>query len=111
MHREILNIHKTNSRTTVVDHINRNGLDNRRFNIRICTDYTNNHRAIKNYKNKTSKYIGVKKTKFGRFNSSIKMKGRVYNLGNFKSEKEAALAYNSAAIKLYGELARINADV
>lgn len=42
-------------------------------------------------------------------NSKIKYKGKVYNLGNFKTVKAAALAYNKKALELYGpELAILN---
>ena len=90
-----------------VDHINRDGLDNRRHNLRFCTNAQNNHCAP--YGKGTSKYKGVswqKKSK--RWIVSIKHNGKVLSLGRFNGEDEAALAYNKKAQALWGEFAYIN---
>ena len=57
--------------------------------------------------NKLSKYIGVTKNQ-NKWTSRIRKDGVKYSLGAYLSEKEAALAYNTKAIELYGELAKLN---
>ncbi len=110
MHREIasLRIRKL-SENEVVDHRNRDGLDNRSENIRIATR-SENHANSKKYKNKgASKFKGVGWDKVNRkWRAKIMIDYCTIHLGRFDSEIEAALAYNKAAIKLFGEFALIN---
>lgn len=92
----------------VVDHINGNILDNRRCNLRICTQKEN----IKNQKirrNNTSGYKGV------HFNKKLKKWCARYSLNNkrkhigyYNTPKEAAIAYNEKTLEHYGEFARLN---
>lgn len=91
-----------------VDHVDGNGLNNQRSNLRICT-HAQNMANKKSKKNGTSKYLGVHKTpSYGKWQAKIKHdKKRIY-LGSFKNEIEAALAYNEAAIKIHGEFAKLN---
>ncbi len=103
MHRLIMNAKKGQ----VTDHKNYDTLDNRKSNLRICTNAENirNARPRKN----TSKYKGVywyKKSKNWR--SHIKINGKRITLGSFTDEKNAALAYNIAAKKYFGEFAYLN---
>lgn len=88
-----------------VDHINRNGLDNRRCNLRICT-------KNQNQKNKSnfgkSKYHGVSLFSCGKCKASIQSDKLPYYLGSFNTEIEAALAYDRMAILLHGEYANLN---
>ena len=101
MHRQILETPKG----MVSDHINGNGLDNRRENLRICSQ-SNNSMNRKPQKG-TSLYKGV--TADGnKWTARIKTLGKIYNLGTFNSEIEAARTYDSAAKKMFGEFARIN---
>lgn len=90
-----------------VDHINGNGLDNRKENLRECTNSQNQGNVKKN--KGTSKYKGVHKTKDGYFEAGlfISNKGRQY-LGRFKSEDEAGHIYNKAAVQHFGEFAVLN---
>lgn len=91
-----------------VDHIDNNGLNNTRTNLRICTNGQNNMNAYK-IRNGTSKYKGVswcKKSQIWR--AFVCINGKSKNLGNFKSEIEAAYAYDKAAMEYYGEFARPN---
>ena len=55
----------------------------------------------------TSKYIGVSKSKVSWW-ARINAKGRHIHIGSFKTEKEAALAYNVEALKYFGDKARLN---
>jgi hypothetical protein len=79
-----------------VDHKNRNGLDNQRCNLRIAchSDNMKNRRKHRG----TSNYTGVS-LHFGQWLSRININGKQKYLGWFKSEIEAAKAYNTAAIE------------
>jgi hypothetical protein len=106
MHRYILNAQITDK---MIDHINRNKLDNRRENLRFVSFDINSHNVTK-HKNCKCKYIGVTSVKFvrTRYHAYITHNRKRYNLGTFDTEKEAALAYNNKAIELYGEFANLN---
>ncbi len=88
-----------------VDHINHDGLDNRRCNLRLATRANNchNQRSFKG----SSKYKGVWRVG-EKWAACIRVDGRSKRLGTFVSEKEAALAYNQAAREHYGEFAKLN---
>ena len=85
------------------DHINGDKLDNRRENLRVCTSSQNHMNKIS--KRGTSKYKGVYKEK-RRKGWIVRIK-RIY-IGEFSCEIEAAKAYNEAAIREFGEFARLN---
>ena len=88
-----------------IDHISRNGLDNRRRNIRFCTRSQNNQNRKKRYKFFTSHYKGVYWIK--RDKKWCAQINHTY-LGRFKTETEAAKAYDKEAKKLYGKFAKTN---
>jgi hypothetical protein len=91
-----------------IDHINHNGLDNRRCNLRPATISQNNWNSLKR-KNTTSKYKGVYWCKIThKWLSKIKMYGKSYHLGYYKKEIDAARAYNIKAKELFGEYAKLN---
>lgn len=90
-----------------VDHINRNGLDNRRGNLRIVTHAQN--MCNQKVRTGTSKYKGVIwYNKNNKWLARIRKNGKAIHLGYFVCEIEAALAYNAAALKYHGEFARLN---
>lgn len=92
----------------MVDHINGNGLDNRRSNLRIATKAQNgwNRSAPKS---NTSGYKGVSRAKGGKkWRAYITVLHKRYSLGVFQYIKDAARAYNIAALKYHGEFARLN---
>lgn len=97
---------------SLVDHINTNGLDNRRENLRPATRSQNNANA-RGHANGTSPYKGVSwKTRRGIWVAQIGVAGipkkKTHHLGCFEDPTEAARAYDSAALALYGEFARLN---
>ncbi len=78
----------------IIDHINGNGLDNRRENLRVVTTRQNQQNL---HIPKSSRYPGViwyKQTK--RWQARIKINGRSKHLGYFKDEFEAATVYRVA---------------
>ena len=92
----------------VIDHIDGNGLNNCRSNIRPCTSLNNAHnRGIS--KNNTSGYKGVCYHKGkGMYCVSISFKSYRAHIGYFKEIEDAAQAYNFAAWKYHGKFARYN---
>lgn len=92
-----------------VDHINRDTLDNRRKNLRICSNEESNRNQGIRTDNSTG-YKGVdfhKATKKYQARIQTKEVGRI-NLGVFKTVEEAAKEYNKAAIKYHGQFAVLN---
>jgi hypothetical protein len=86
----------------VVDHINGNGLDNRRCNLRICTRQENAQNRRKHVDGK-SRFIGVSPCG----NKWQAFVGHEY-VGHFDDEVEAAKARDRKAIEMYGEHAWLN---
>lgn len=92
-----------------VDHINGNGLDNRRENLRVATKTQNNRNKAKSRSNKSG-YKGVWRDKGKvkeRWQAGITANGKKIHLGRFDTREEAHEAYCKAAIELHGEFARL----
>ena len=105
LHREIMNA----PTGLLVDHKNGNSLDNRRDNLRLATHFQNSCNARKSKSNFTSQYKGVQfRKKKNRWISVIYYHQKAIWLGTFKSEIDAAKAYDEAAKKYHGEFARLN---
>ena len=115
MHREILPAPAGMD----IDHINRNRLDNRKINLRIVThliNLTNREFKIENtsrkkYKTNTSGFKGVNLQKYGKYEywrAYLYFKGKIINIGKFKSAEEAAKAYDKKAFELFGNNAKLN---
>lgn len=90
-------------RDLLVDHINRNGLDNRRSNLRLCTRQQN----TANSPPRTGRFKGVCSSE-GIFRATIVVNAKQINLGRYANEHEAALAYDRAAQEHFGEFAWLN---
>jgi hypothetical protein len=104
MHHDVLSVEPG----CLIDHINGNGLDNRRSNLRPCT-HAENSRNSRKHRSLTSQYKGVSwSVSHNRWQVFIRSGGSNQHLGNFKSEIDAALAYNKAAMALHGEFACLN---
>ena len=91
-----------------VDHIDHNGLNNQKYNLRNCT-------AQENQRNSTargsSKYRGVSvywENGIKRIKAAIAINGKTLHLGLFKTEEDAALVYDKAVKVYYGEFANPN---
>ena len=89
-----------------VDHINGNGLDNRRSNLRAATDSQNAmNRGMRS--DNTSGFKGVTQ-KRSKWHASLQVNGKRRHLGDFATRIEAARAYDAAALIYFGEFARPN---
>ena len=93
-------------RHTQVDHINRNGLDNRIKNLRICTGSQNMAHTPLRRKSRSG-YRGVVR-KGNSWSVKIRNNNKEYYLGSFNSLINAARAYDLEAIKMHGEFATLN---
>ena len=100
LHRHIMGYPKD----MIVDHINRDRLDNRKCNLRICTAKENSYNKSLSSNNKT----GSKGVSPCLYKASISKDGITYNLGKFYTKEQAAIAYDRKAIELFGEYACTN---
>ena len=101
MHREIMNAPDG----MLVDHINGNGLDDRKVNLRLCTVQQNcsNSRS----RGGASQYLGVSRHR-DKWVARMMHNGEDFNLGLFDDEVEAAKARDAKALELQGEFAYLN---
>lgn len=97
-----------NNPVGIVDHIDGDGLNNTRPNLRETTATGNNCNAKKRRNARTSGYKGVHKDKWNRWKAQIQYSKVKYHLGCYATELEAAKAYNAGALKYHGEYARLN---
>lgn len=104
MHRIIINA----PNDVEVDHINRNRIDNRRSNLRLCTrseNATNRARQA----NSHGRFKGITFAKNANlWRARIHVHGKTIQLGYFQSDIDAARAYDRAAIQYFGEFALLN---
>lgn len=95
----------------VIDHINHNRLDNRKSNLRICTQHQNSmNQGIRN--DNTSGITGVHFDKSrDKWAAQIMYNGRQINLGRFNTKEEAIQARKNAEIEYFGEYRNDSEDV
>lgn len=86
----------------LVDHIDRNPLNNKKSNLRCATRQQNCFNVAP-----TAKYKGVRR-EWLKFSSRIHFNGKTKYIGSFKTEIEAAVAYDNEAKILFGEFAFLN---
>lgn len=99
------------NRRMVVDHINRDALDNRKANLRIVTASQNIMNQSKHVKHADNPYRGVRvaRNKYGKkWYAEIGANGKNVHGGFWFTPERAALAYNDLALKLHGECAGLN---
>lgn len=107
MHREILRPKSGQE----CDHINGNGLDNRRSNLRLATHQENGFNRRKLKQRFTSRFKGTHLHKQGwraTIDFRVGGKKRNYHIGYYKTEEQAARAYDETAKELFGQFAALN---
>ncbi len=106
--RTCMYMHKFITGYAITDHINGDGLDNRRCNLREATRSENMH----NMRRPSDNVSGYKGVCWDRRTSSwksyIRFNGRYKQLGRFPNPIDAAVAYDMAARKTFGEYAALN---
>jgi hypothetical protein len=108
MHREILKPPDG----LICDHKDHNGLNNRKGNLRLCTQAQNVRNRRPN-KSSSSRYKGVTREKrreksTRKWRAQIRFNGKLRHLGIFRNEIDAAVAYDRRAAELFGEFAWLN---
>jgi len=92
-----------------IDHINHNGLDNRKANLRPATRTQNIWHRKKFKRPSRSQYKGIDWSKTQKkWRARIRVNGKRIYLGSFDNELEAAKAYDEAAKRYHGEFASLN---
>jgi hypothetical protein len=91
-----------------VDHINHDGLDNRRVNLRLCTRAQNQYNQRVQVRPKASRFKGVRRGYKGKWVAVITCQGAAEHLGSFEDEVDAAQAYDEAARRHFGQFAHTN---
>jgi hypothetical protein len=91
-----------------LDHVNGNGHDCRKVNLRPCINAENQRNKRRHYSNSTSKYKGIWLRSVNRWSALIKVDGKQIYLRTYGFESDAAIAYNIHAAYLHGQFARLN---
>jgi len=91
MHRLILDYYGEQD----IDHNNHNGLDNRKFNLEVCSH-------SKNLTNQHNKYNGVYKVKSGRYRSTICIDSKTIYIGTYDNPEDALNARKEKEYELFG---------
>lgn len=111
MHRVILSrmLNRELSPNEHCDHIDGNGLNNTRANLRLSVKHGNHKNASKKDKTTSSLYKGVHWYKaMNIWRAKIQCDNTSHHLGNFENEVDAAKAYDEAAKQLHGKFAKLN---
>lgn len=109
--RDVQYLHRVLMRPAVgqlVDHINRNGLDNQRANLRLSTTSQNlANRPAPRHNRSGFKGVSWDKRR-QKYTAQITVDGRKRHLGYFTEAQDAASAYNAAALDVWGDFALLN---
>ena len=106
---EVLRLPRLLPRGRCGDHINRDPLDCRKRNLRVCTYSQNSMNRNTKRGKKYSRYKGVtRNVSRGRWRARISYQGKRYSLGSFDNEYRAMHAYNCASIAYFGRYAYLN---
>jgi hypothetical protein len=90
------------------DHKDGNGLNNQKSNLRVCTSQQNSANSKKRSAPTTSRFKGVWRRPSGTWSAHIRVFGVKHHLGTFQDEIDAAIAYDEAASRAFGEFAQLN---
>ncbi len=107
LHRYILDISSPN---ILVDHIDGNGLNNSKHNLRICTTHSHNNANSFRTKSNVTGYQGVN-ISGNKFTAVIKYMNKKIHIGTFNSPELAHKAYCDKGFELYGEFFRVNNNI
>ena len=100
MHRFVLN------HNGPVDHRDNNGINNQKYNLRSASVGQN---ATNRRQKSTRRFRGIRFVASGQtYRAEIKVNGVSHQIGNFKTEEDAATAYNFRALELVGDFTRFN---
>lgn len=108
MHRYVMREELDKDKNLIIDHRNRNKMDNRKSNLRATkrTDSINTYNKSKS-QNGTTKYVGISIDSNGKYRVQISRYGKSPYVGTYDTEKEALEKLNKRALELYGEDANI----
>lgn len=107
INRKLICLHKYIFPAENVDHRDRDKFNNRKSNLRECSQSQNRMNTLP--REKTSRYKGVwLDKKSNKWQAAIRYNNKRKSLGNFHDEKEAALVYNEAAKRYHKEFACLN---
>lgn len=101
MHREIMGIIDPK---VYVDHRDRNGLNNRKKNLRVGDNRQNQYNVVKK-KNSTQKYKCIRETENHKFEVRMRLPDKTRFCKRCDTEEEAVGLYNELALKYHGEFA------
>lgn len=105
LHRMVMKISEPGNRDKFIDHVDHNGFNCQKSNLRICTNRQNQMNKISRGR---SKYLGVWYNR-GSIVSKIRINKKQVTIGQgFKTEEEAARAYDEMAKIHHGEFANLN---
>ncbi len=100
MHRLIMGMKRRH-----VDHINKNGLDNRKANLRYCSNAQN---CANSRRTNSTGFKGVANYGRASYWARLRKNGKEYKSGPYKTAEEAARSYNQLARKYFGRFAQLN---
>ena len=91
-----------------IDHIDHDGLNNQRSNLRLCSRSENMRNQVKRRRATSSRFKGVSRAGH-RWCAQLEIDGKHIRLGSHDTEEQAAAAYNAGAVLYFGSFAHVNA--